>query len=190
MCCLLNWAHGILQSFNKQHFSPKPCCRKHWQQVFVVLSRWQRLQFVQPGTKMTSDFTSAPKSQQHQHHEMEAKKCTYSKIQRGGGGTSSYDEDWSTARNLVTFHVRDRLLRDLRWKPAHCSFFCLFLPLDANMRKITGSRFQIPETTAWLDASFGLASCLGMEAVLNHRQLRVCARVRALAGRRTSWTRE
>lgn len=151
------------------------CCLR-WQQVIVVLSRWQRrfFQFVQPGTK--PDFTSAPKSQQHQHHQMEAKKCTYSKIQGGWGDTSSYDEDWSTTRDLVAFHVRGRLLRDLRWKPAHCSFFCSFLPLDANMRKITGSRFQIPETTAWLDASFGLASCLGMEAVLNHEQLRVSAR--------------
>lgn len=150
------------------------------EQVIVVLSRWQRQakgdssSLSSLGPKWLQTSPQPPKVSNINAIKWKPKNAHILKY-KGGGDFLLW---WGLINHsgLGYLSCASRLLRDLRWKPAHCSFFCLFLPLDTNMRKITGSRFQIPETTAWLDASFGLASCLGMEAVLNHKQLRVCAR--------------
>lgn len=154
-------------------------CSGQWDNF--SLSWWQTNRkekisvLVQPVSKTTPDSNG----NNINSINLRRKKCTFKIVDT----TASFDEDWSTTRDLVTFLCAGWSA----WPSVDASalFSCLFLQLDANMRKNDGISFSYSCSDGLIRRFSWPCSCLGMEAVSNHFP---CALVWG-GGWRTSWTR-
>lgn len=165
--------YSLIWLLTSKYFSPKTSsyiAGKYWQQDISVSSKWQRQTKVM---KMTPDY------KRNNTIKSRPNKCTYKIL----GNKNNFLLWWGLI-NLVglgyLFNVHD-----LRME-ASALFFCVFLLLEANMRKITGSRFS----DSWND---GLIRCFLLALQLfgdgGCFESQATSRVRWWWGGRTPWTR-